>query len=160
MRRIVKITMVLTLMVMIINQTNAQQGQRNGQRQGQKNGQGQNFAQGLNLTDGQQGQMKTMRLNMQKEMLPIRNQLGENKAKLRTLTTAENVNTKEINKLIDASSNLRASMAKLQAANHQEVRKILTEEQRILFDSRDFRRSGRNGRHQKGERGSGWQTRD
>jgi hypothetical protein len=40
-----------------------------------------------------------------------------------------------INGLIDEMAVIKTKMAKERAANHQEVRKLLTEEQRIKFDS-------------------------
>ena len=153
MKRLVKVAIAITLMFMVINVANAQQGQRNGYRQGAGNGQGFGLEQGLNLTEDQQVQMKSLRLKLQQEMLPIRNELGENKARFRTLSTAESADMKAINKLIDGNSQLTASMAKLRAANHQAVRKLLTEEQRIIFDSRDFRRGDRRVERQRGQRG-------
>ena len=153
MKRLIKVAMTLTLMFMVINVVNAQQGQRNGYRQGDGNGKGFGQEQGLNLTEDQQSQMKSLRLKLQQEMLPIRNQLGENRARFRTLSTAENADMKAINKLIDGNSQLTASMAKLRAANHQAVRKLLTEEQRIIFDSRDFRRGDKRVQGQRGQQG-------
>jgi Spy/CpxP family protein refolding chaperone len=118
-------------------------GPRSGQRAEFKKGP----ANGLELTESQQREMETLRLKLQKEILPIRNSIGENRARMRTLTTADNADLKAINKLIDQNSDLQAQMAKLRAAHHQEVRKILTEEQRIKFDSRAFARGNRNGSH-------------
>ena len=153
MKRLVKVAMAITLMLMVINVTKAQQGQRNGNRPGSGHGQGFGVAQGLNLTEDQQTQMKSMRLKIQQEMLPIRNEIGENKAKLRTLSTVENADLKAINKVIDSNSQLTARMAKLRAANHQAVRKLLTEEQRIMFDSRDFNQKNRRSQGQRAQRG-------
>ena len=53
---------------------------------------------------------------------------------MKTLETAENPDIKAINNLIDEMSVIKTKMAKDRAANHQEVRKLLTEEQRIKFD--------------------------
>ena len=153
MKRLVKVAMAITLMLMVINVANAQQGQRNGNRQGSGNGQGFGLEQGLNLTEDQRTQMKSMRLKMQQEMLPIRNKIGENRAKLRTLSTVENADMKAINKVIDSNSQLSANLAKLWAANRQDIRKILSEEQRIMFDSRDFRRGDRSTQGQKAQKG-------
>ena len=158
MKHVIKVTMSLIMMVLVISAANAQQGQRSGGNgQGNGNRQG-DYAQELNLTEDQQAQMQSMRLNVQKDLLPLRNKLGENMAKMRTLRTAENADMKAINKLIDDNSDLRGNMAKLQAANHQEVRKMLTEEQRIMFDSREFSRGGNgSSRHQgyrQGKQGS------
>jgi len=152
MKRLVKVAMTLTLMFMVINVSHAQQGQRNGNRQGQRNGQGYGVEQGLNLTDEQQTEMKGLRLKLQQEALPLRNKLGENRARLRTLSSAETADLKAINKLIDSNSQLTGNMAKLRAANHQEVRSLLTDEQRIIFDSRGFDRGDRRTQGQRGDR--------
>lgn len=153
MRRLVKVVMTLTVMFMVINVVNAQQGQRNGHRQSEGNAKGFGLEQGLNLTEDQRSQMKSLRLKLQQEMLPIRNKLGENRARFRTLSTAENADMKAINKLIDGNSQLTANMAKLRAANHQAIRNLLTDEQRIIFDSRDFRRGDKRVHGQRGQRG-------
>ena len=147
MQRLVKVVMTIFLMIMVINVVNAQQGSRSGYQRSA------GFDRGLNLSEDQQLQMKSMRLKMQQEMLPIRNKMGENRAKLRTLSTVENADMKAINKLIDANSQLIANMAKLKAANQQEIRKVLTEEQRIMFDSRDFDQGAKRLKTQKGQAG-------
>jgi Spy/CpxP family protein refolding chaperone len=101
------------------------------------------------LTEDQQGKIKNIHLNMMKESLSIRNKLGENRAKLKTLQTAENPDMNAIDNLIDESSSLHADLQKKAAANHQQVRSILTEEQRVIFDSHSGQmraRAGRQGR--------------
>jgi len=109
------------------------------------------------LTAEQQDKIKTIHLNMMKESLPIKNKLGENKAKMKTLQTADNPDMKAINTLIDESAKLEADLKKKRAANHQEVRKLLTDEQRVIFDSRSGQmraRADRQGRGaERGERG-------
>ena len=145
--------MTLTLMFVVISMANAQQGSRNANRQGTGNGQRYGFEQSLNLTAEQQTAMKSMRLKLQQELLPIRNKFGENRARLRTLSTVENADMKAINKVIDSNSQLTANMAKLRAANRQAVRKLLTEEQRIMFDSRSFNDRSMKTPGQRGERG-------
>lgn len=117
-------------------------GERNNQRESRQRGHA-----GLELTDEQQAKAETLRLNMQKAALPLKNELGENKAKMRTLTTAENADMKAINKLIDSNAKLRADLDKLRAAKHQEFRKMLTDEQRVKFDSKP------KGRYRHGARG-------
>ena len=153
MKRLVKEVITVTLMFVVINVANAQQGQRNGYRHGTANEQGFGLERGLNLTEDQQAQMKSLHLKLQQEMLPIRNKLGENRARFRTLSTAENADMKAINKLIDTNSQLSASMVKLQAANQQAVRKLLTEEQRIIFDSRELHRGDRRTERRPGQKG-------
>jgi len=89
----------------------------------------------LNLTDEQSSKIETVHLGLMKSVLPLENQLRVNRAEIKKLTTTDNPDMKAINKLIDESSQLEASMRKTRAAAHQEVRSILTDEQRIKFDS-------------------------
>ncbi|PKP33700.1 MAG: hypothetical protein CVU00_10240 [Bacteroidetes bacterium HGW-Bacteroidetes-17] len=91
---------------------------------------------GLNLSEEQVGKMKEFRTSHLKEMLPIRNEMQEKRAHLRTLTTAENLNQKEIDKVVDEIANLTSKQMKLKIAHQQQTRTLLTEDQRVLFDSR------------------------
>lgn len=90
------------------------------------------------LTDDQQSKMKALRLDMQKSLLPLQNQIGEYDAKLKTLASVDNADLKAINKVIDSKTSALAKMMKIKAGNHQKIRAILTDEQRIVFDSRGF----------------------
>ena len=105
------------------------------------------------LTEEQKSQMKDLRLQMHKSLLPMQNQIGEYDAKMRTLTTAEQADMKAINKVIDNKTDVLAKMMKLKAENHQKMRAILTDEQRVIFDtrSRDYARNGRNRAEGKGQ---------
>lgn len=100
------------------------------------------------LTDEQRSKLKELRLANQKQTLPLKNQLGEKQAKLKTLTTSEKVDMKGVNKLIEEIGGLKIQMAKLKAATHQKVRAELTEEQRLFLDTH----AGRGKGHGKGRR--------
>ncbi|MBE0662901.1 MAG: Spy/CpxP family protein refolding chaperone [Bacteroidales bacterium] len=94
------------------------------------------------LTEEQSEKMDALRLKNIKENQELRNQLGEKQAQLRTLKTADQPDMNAINNTIDEMAVLRGGMHKNQAATHQEIRKLLTEEQKILFDSRGPVRRG------------------
>lgn len=135
----------MLILVMILSSVNvfAQREQREEGFRGQRARMDQRKHKGPmipDLTEEQQEKMKKLRLDMQKNKLPITNQLGEKRARMRTLSTAENPNMKEINKLIDEMGELRTKIDKLKAAHHQEVRKLLTEEQRVVFDAHSTER--------------------
>jgi len=98
---------------------------------------------GLNLSEEQVGKMEEFRTKHLKEMLPIRNEMQEKRAHLRTLTTAENLNQKEIDKVVDEIANLTSKQMKLKIAHQQQVRASLTEDQRVLFDSRTGRQGNK-----------------
>ncbi|NNF20899.1 MAG: periplasmic heavy metal sensor [Saprospiraceae bacterium] len=146
----------ITVMALIVLPIAAVMGQGKGERQGERSQRrdGSRLEMMIpDLTGEQQENIKDLHLNMMKESLQIRNQLGENRAKMKTLRTADNPDMNAINKLIDESSVLQADLKKKMAANHQEVRKLLTEEQRVIFDSRSgqmrakAKREGREGSH-------------
>src|SRR3989339_158806 len=101
----------------------------------------------LNLTDEQFQQIEAQMLAHQKKILPLENELNEKEAKMRTLETADNADLKAINSLIDEMGMVKTKIAKERAAHHQEIRKILTPEQRIRFDTHaQNRKMGRENR--------------
>ncbi len=102
------------------------------------------------LTDTQKDQLKTMRLELQKEALPLRNEIRELHARLTTLETAEKPDMKAINQVIDKIAEKKKALRKMHAEHKQDVRKILTDEQRIVFDNHQARRGGGKGYGMKG----------
>lgn len=88
------------------------------------------------LTGDQKTQIEKLRTAHQKDMLVLKNQIAENRAHYRTLMTADKPDMNAIDKNIDEYASLRASMMKKQAAHRQDIRKLLTDEQRLAFDSR------------------------
>ncbi|NPA67136.1 MAG: Spy/CpxP family protein refolding chaperone [Chlorobi bacterium] len=87
-----------------------------------------------NLTESQKAQIKEMRTENLKEIKPLRNELREKEAHLQTLQTSDNPNINEIYALIDETGALKTQIAKKRAGFRQDVRKILTEEQRVYYD--------------------------
>ena len=102
-------------------------------------------ANGLNLTDAQKEAMKQSRLATQKQLQPLHNELGELKARQKTLITAEAPDTDAINKNIEKLGALEVEMAKIQAKQHLEMRAQLTDEQRLKFDIHKGGRQKHNG---------------
>jgi len=86
------------------------------------------------LTEAQKTQLTEMRAANMKEMLPLRNELQEKQAHLNTISTGDNVNLNDVYKVIDEISTIKTNMAKNRAKHRQEVRKILTDDQRVFFD--------------------------
>lgn len=89
---------------------------------------------GLNLTAEQKDAFKKSMLEVQKQLQPIRNELGEAMARQKTLTTAEKPDMGAINKNIEKMGALKTEMAKIQAKHRLEMRAQLTDEQRLKFD--------------------------
>jgi Spy/CpxP family protein refolding chaperone len=89
-----------------------------------------------NLTEDQKTKLKELRTPHAKEVLPLKNQLAEKKAHLKTLQTAEKADLKSINSTIDEMTQLQSQIMKKRAAHTQAIRAILTDDQRIAFDMR------------------------
>lgn len=94
------------------------------------------------LTEEQKQKMETVHLAVQKDILPIKNQINEKEAKLKTLQTADKVDMKSIYAVIDEVSGLKSKIAKRQAEAHQSIRELLTDDQRIVFDNHFGKRGG------------------
>jgi Spy/CpxP family protein refolding chaperone len=87
------------------------------------------------LTEKQKEQMKELHIKHMQAVQPIKNQIGELEAKLHTLQTADDPNMNDINKLIETIGSKHTEIMKLHAAQRQEIRKLLTDEQRVVFDA-------------------------
>ena len=150
-----KLSLILILAALMVTQMWAQpgQGMRQGQgRHGMKGmmGHGNMMCDMLDLTTDQQKQMNEMKLNMEKEMLPLRSEMMQAKGELRLLKVENKPNLKAINNKIDDVVSLKAKIMKLRAKHQLEVRSILTDEQKLKWDQRQLHKKGR-----KGHRGDG-----
>lgn len=158
-------TLAVVLATVLSVSSFAQRGQGNGQGQGYGRQQmdlerprfepGERMAQMLDLTEAQQAQIDELRTAHLKEMQVFRNKMGELRAKQRTLSTGDNVDLKTVNANIDEITALQNTMMKAREAHHQDVREILTEEQRVIFDSNKGFRQGRGMRGDGFGRGNG-----
>lgn len=98
-------------------------------------GQGQNGPmQALNLSDAQKEAFKQSMMAMQKELKPLRNELGEAMAHQRTLVSADTPDMKAIDKNLEKIGDLKTEMAKIRTKHHLEMRAQLTDEQKLKFD--------------------------
>ncbi|MFP4619936.1 MAG: Spy/CpxP family protein refolding chaperone [Bacteroidales bacterium] len=88
------------------------------------------------LTADQQEELKALRVDQMEQMTQFRNNLTEKRATLRKLQTQENPDMEEINNIIEEMGEIRTEMHKTGAEHHQEIREILTDEQRAFFDAR------------------------
>ncbi len=88
------------------------------------------------LTDQQKKQIEDFHLAHMKEMTPLKNQMGEKRAHLKTLRTADKPDNNAINKTIDEITNLQNQMMKKCETHFQSVRGILTDKQRVFFDAK------------------------
>lgn len=116
-----------------------QEMQRDNNQVGPKNG--------LNLTDAQKEALKQSMMDTQKQIQPLRNELGEAKAHQKTLMTAEKPDMDAINKNIEKMGDIKVEIEKIQASQRLKMRAQLTDEQRLKFDNHRDRMM-----HQKGFR--------
>ena len=103
----------------------------------------------LDLSDEQEKKIDDLRTAHMKDMLPLRNELNEKRARLQTLRSADKYDASETEKTLEEMSAIKLKMAKSREAHKQEVRSLLTEEQRLKFDMH----SGKN-YHAKGRKGN------
>lgn len=88
------------------------------------------------ITVEQQEAISKLRFELNKELLPINNELAEKRVQLRSLKQEEKPKMKAVNSKIDEITDLHNKKMKLVANFHVEVRKHLTEEQRLAYDLR------------------------
>ncbi len=106
------------------------------------------------LTEEQQSQINELRTAHLKEMTEFRNRINENRAQYRSLITGTPADRSDINANIDEYTETRNQMMKRQAAHRQEIRNVLTEEQRVYFDARAGSRRGQAMMHRGAQRRS------
>jgi Spy/CpxP family protein refolding chaperone len=94
---------------------------------------------GLNLTDAQKEAWKQSMMEAQKQIQPLRNELGEAKAHQKTLMTAEKPDMGAINKNIEKIGDIKVEIEKIQAAQRLKMRAQLTDEQLLKIDNQKDR---------------------
>jgi Spy/CpxP family protein refolding chaperone len=86
------------------------------------------------FTNEQNEAVKAIRMKSLKELKPLKDKLREITAHHITLTTADKPDMLAINSSIDKIGETKTAIAKVMEKQHQEIRGLLTEEQRIKFD--------------------------
>jgi Spy/CpxP family protein refolding chaperone len=150
------IVMLLAAVLLSLN-TNvfAQTGYGNGNGQGNGNSQGYFCDNIPNLTTDQQTKIEKQRTTQWKEMQNYRNQLNEKRARLQTLRSVDNADMSTINKTIDEIGVIQTSMQKKREQHFQDVRNLLTDDQRVYFDNFHSGRGNGQGRGNGYCRGNG-----
>jgi len=138
-----KLLMVFFVAIAMVFATTATNAQCQGQKQMGQHQEQQQITTGMSgqgccgikdLTPEQEKQMKELHQKMMKEVLPIKNQIAEKKAHLKTISTGDNVDLVAVNKTIDELYVLKAEIEKKKQALKQDVRKLLNDEQKLMFD--------------------------
>ena len=136
--RSIKIVLPVAALLLVVTSAFAQMPEmkpEHGDKEGCRMGRGEHMMMIPGLTEQQLEQMKSMRVEHMKEMQSLRNQMAEKKARLRTLSTVDKVNMTDINKVIDEMGEMKTQMMKMREQHRQNIRKMLTDEQRVFFDS-------------------------
>jgi len=108
------------------------------------------------LTEDQKDQMKSIHVETEKASMPVRNQIGEKEARLRTLVTAESYDERAINKTLEEIGDLKTEVEKIKIASLQKVKEVLNDEQLLVFYKHmDQKGKGDGLGHGKGPRGRG-----
>ena len=108
--------------------------------------------QDLGVTQDQQDKIKNIKLDCEKAIQPLRSELKERNAKLQTAQTAARPDMTAIYKMIDDMVAIKANVEKKEAAMHQDVRKLLTDDQRVAYDTNVFKDDkGKGGNAAKGK---------
>ncbi|OQX86750.1 hypothetical protein B6D60_05520 [candidate division KSB1 bacterium 4484_87] len=145
------IVVIFAIAVMVMPAANAQPGHGKHQMMAKNPGHGFGLA-GLNLTAEQQQKVADLRLQHQKDTLPLQTELQNKKAELKLMMVEDMPNMKKIDRKIDEISRIQADLKKLHVKHHFEMRRILTPEQRKIFDSHSLMAGGKNF-HGKGKHG-------
>jgi Spy/CpxP family protein refolding chaperone len=140
-----KSILVSVIMVFLIADLgySQQRGQRQMQERPQVQMQQRQHNPGMNipnLTDEQREQIRKSVIENREKMLPLQNQLREKHARLRTLTTGNTVNIRDAEQVIDEVTVIQSRMMKNRINHRNEIRNILTDEQKVVFDTMGQRR--------------------
>jgi Spy/CpxP family protein refolding chaperone len=117
----------------------AQPNNNEGMEEHHKNGIGREIP---GLSEEQAKKIEALHISFQKEMLSLKNQMAELKAHKRTLSTTDKVDMKAIYANIDAITQVQNQIMKKGEDHRQQVRSILTDEQRLRFDLKNEGRDG------------------
>lgn len=148
-QRIKKVT-VLVVVLLMIGGVNLQAQNRRSYSEQDKTQKQYGMCQILpDLTEDQETKISALKLSHLKEMNASKNQINELRAKKRTLITADSPDTKAINALIDNITEEQNKVMKANTKHRLDVRNLLTDDQKVYFDSMPMRGHGhgRRGRH-------------
>lgn len=95
------------------------------------------------LTDEQQEQMKTLRIEHRSAMEEYRADMRTLRAEYADLTSGSDYDTEAASERIDALTAVKNKMMKQRLEHRNEVRNLLTDEQKVIFDQRPHGKGGK-----------------
>lgn len=155
--KIKKVTLLAIVALMLAGTNVFAQRGRNNPGQGMRMNQSESCQMIPDLTEDQQNKIEALRIDHLKVRNNYRNQMAELQARKHTLMTSDNADMKEINSIIDQMADIHNKMMKEGAKHQQDIRRLLTDKQKVYFDSRPMRGHGhgRGMRHDGYGRGAG-----
>lgn len=133
MKRNILFTMILPAFLLVSAPVvNAQKGMMN--KQGYNNTPP--YAAVLGLTDDQKSKVNDLKINHQKEVLPLKNQMRELKAHYKTLISSDKPDMNAIDQNIDSQTKVINSLMKSQAEFRENFSSILTDKQKLMLEQR------------------------
>ncbi len=104
----------------------------------------------LDLTDEQQTKITDLKLQHQKEILPLKSQMVEKRNELKVLMTSDNPDRSQINEIINQTGDIQKEL-KMKKVDHMiKVRSLLDADQKKKFDMKIL--SGKHGMHHGGKK--------
>jgi Spy/CpxP family protein refolding chaperone len=94
------------------------------------------------LTEDQKQKIEKFNLAFDRNTLQKHNQIAEKEAQLQTAVTQPAVNLDQTDKLINEISSLRAEIRKERVRTDAQIREVLNEDQRLVFDKMRVYRPG------------------
>ncbi|GAB4375774.1 MAG: hypothetical protein Kow0042_21470 [Calditrichia bacterium] len=102
------------------------------------------LAEQLQLSDEQRDKIGELKLQMEKETLPLRTKMVEYRNELKLLLTSDNPSPSKVNKVLENISKVRQDMMSKHVNHMIQVRSLLSDDQKQKFDMMIL--SGRKGR--------------
>lgn len=101
------------------------------------------------LSDDQIKQIDKLKLEHKKKTYPLNTGIKQARVELAMLITSDKPDQKAINSKIDEIVKLKAEKMRLKASHKVAVRKVLNEDQRVLFDMHVLKKAyhGKSGHH-------------
>ena len=105
-------------------------------RMGQMDGRGMALHMQIpDLTDQQKEQIQSIVLKNHETMIPLRNQMQEKRARLRTFSTGNTIDQDAADEVIEELGSLRIEMMKQRFDTRMKVRALLNDEQKVWLDT-------------------------
>jgi hypothetical protein len=86
------------------------------------------------LTRAQHEQIEALQFEFQKAVFHSQNEINEKEARLHSLTTQEEVDMKAVNRTLEEIGDLQTGIRKLHIQMDMQIRELLDERQRLIFD--------------------------